>query len=220
MTHALWDSAWNDNDVIITLVEESRGKAPLRPPRSVKVITFSSRADIEAQLEVVRTVATLPNPSVTTDSHEPDEPIEEPANAEFDLVNAGVQGGDIDDMNEIEVLTSRTLEEPPSEGEIKAAALIQKWYRRTMRNRRSKKDPLLLLAVNNCGKSLPHVSKELVGNYSRFIAVARGPFPHALTALYRLDLLAGHVKAGFKKRITKVQHSELEQVQQGMTNVK
>lgn len=116
--------------------------------------------------------------------------------------------------------SSQTMELPPRPEEENAARHIQLWYRRALRRKQSPEDPTLIKNYAACVVDSSNVLNVPFFNRRYYIAVTRGPLPHALCALDRLLAVCVELKHGFWKSLQKLRHQELERAQERADKIK
>lgn len=108
---------------------------------------------------------------------------------------------------------SQTMELSLRPEEEDAARRIQLWYRRSLRRRKSSVDTALFKNHEACVADASNILNHPCTNHRHYIAVARGPVPHALCVLDRLLAAAAERKKKILKDLRKVRHEELEHAQ-------
>lgn len=125
--------------------------------------------------------------------------------------------GDIVEDPSDNVGSGETMELRPRPEEESAAQRIQLWYRRSLHRRNSTRDVALAKHHAECVADLPNILNH---PSRRYLAVVRGPMPHALCALDKLLGGVAERKKMFLRNLTDVPHQELERAQGMVDNVK
>jgi hypothetical protein len=125
--------------------------------------------------------------------------------------------GDIVEAPSVNVGSGETMELRPRPEEESAAQRIQLWYRRSLHRRNSTGDVALAKHHAECVADLPNILNH---PSRRYLAVVRGPMPHALCALDKLLGGVAERKKLLHKNLKDAPHEELELVRGMMDNVK
>lgn len=117
--------------------------------------------------------------------------------------------------------------DPETEEKIHSAQLIRRWYRQQLRRetaqQRSDIRRLYSICSANaecieCGSTREVGNSLEVNRRRRYLMLIRGPLPHVLVVLDGLLVHVRKAKDDAKRRLTKVQHLELEKVRDVITS--
>jgi hypothetical protein len=114
---------------------------------------------------------------------------------------------------------TQTMELSLRPEEENAARRIQLWYRRSLRRRKSSVDAMLFKNHAACVADAPNVLDPPCTNHRHYVAVVRGPVPHALCVLDQLLTNAAERKKRLLRNLLKVRHQDLEQAHERADNV-